>query len=307
MLIPGKSYKGELPPLTFAEHASVERIHVDVAMLAGTIGERNTGNPEALHQAESFIADRLQRLGYSLKREQYDVSGIQVSNVIAELRGTSKADEIVLVGAHYDSAQGTPGANDNASGVAVLMELAEYFRGVQSERTVRFVFFVNEEPPYFGTELMGSRINAEGAKSRKENIVAMLCLECLGVYSDQPGSQRYPGLLEQLYPDRGNFIAFCGNLPSFRLLRDSISVFRKTTPFPSEGIIAPESLEGIAWSDHSSFWQEGYPAIMLTDTAFFRYDAYHMPTDRPDRLDYPRMARLTSGLCRIVEHLAGDI
>jgi Zn-dependent M28 family amino/carboxypeptidase len=279
------------------------RLQADVTMLAETIGERNVGRPQALGQANQYIADRLRTVCCRVDQEWYAVGGIQVANIVAEVPGTDRAAEIVLVGAHYDSAPGTPGANDNASGVAVLLELARSFIDIRPGRTIRFVAFVNEEPPYFQTDLMGSRVHATGARGRNENIVAMLCLECLGVYSDQPGSQQYPTPLKGLYPDTANFIAFCSNLSSSALLEQCMIEFRKGTDFPFEGLIA-DDMEGVGWSDHYSFWQEQYSAIMITDTAFFRYDGYHTAGDTSDRLDYERMARVAGGIERIVKALA---
>jgi Zn-dependent M28 family amino/carboxypeptidase len=147
---------------------------------------------------------------------------------------------------------------------------------------------------------MGSRVHAANARKRGEKIVAVLALETIGCYSDQPGSQQYPPPFSYFYPDRGNFIAFVGNLGSRSLLRDSIRIFRETTPFPSDGVAAPEFIKGIGWSDHWAFWQEGYPGIMITDTAPFRYPHYHEATDTPDKLDYERMARVVSGVVRVV-------
>jgi len=303
MIIPGKSYRGALPPLTEQESTTVKRLEDDVKMLASSIEERNTRLYPALIEAEQYIAKSFEYMGYSPTKETYDAVGVKVSNIIAELPGTVKIDEIVVIGAHYDSAPGTPGANDNASAVAGLLEIARALKGRQFERTVRFVAFVNEEPPFTWTELMGSLVHATGARKRNENIIAILCLECLGVYSDKPGSQLYSPPLERFYPDTANFIAFCSNVYSFPLLRKCIKEFRKTTSFPSEGIAAPERVEGISWSDHWSFWKEGYPAIMITDTAFFRYSHYHNSTDTPDKLDYERMARVTEGLKRVIQKL----
>lgn len=302
MIIPGKSYKGRLPPLSESEIISARRMRSDVLILAETIGERNTSRYPALIAAEKFIAESFTSLGYEPKKESYKVNGFQVSNIIAELQGQS-AGKIIVIGAHYDSAPGTPGANDNASAVAGLLELARMLKTSNPKQTIRFVAFVNEEPPYFFTELMGSRIHAAAAQKRNEMIVAMLCLECLGVYSDTPNSQLYPAPLGRFFPDTANFITFISNIPSYYLLRKCVKEFRKTTPFPSEAIAAPEMIKGVGWSDHWSFWKEGYPAVMITDTAFFRYSHYHTPADTPEKLDYERMARVIGGVRKIIEGL----
>lgn len=304
MLMPGKSYQGELPELAGAEADRAQRMKADVMMLAETIGERNTARYGALLEAEKFLASSLASAGYETSRETYEADNLPVSNVIAELPGSGKREEIIVIGAHYDSAPGTPGANDNASAVAGLLELARMFGGTSPKRTLRFVAFANEEPPYSFTDLMGSRVHAVRARSRSEHIGAMICLECLGVYSDVPGSQLYPPPLERFFPDRANFISFVSNMSSYPLLRKCIGEFRRTTLFPSEGIAAPERVKGISWSDHWSFWQEGYQAIMVTDTAFFRYRHYHIPSDTAEKLDYERMARVVGGLGNVLIKLA---
>lgn len=303
MLIPGKSYIGELPLLTEAEAISAARIRTDVVMLSETIGERNIRRYLALKEAEYFITKSFASIGYSPVTETFEADGFQVSNIIAELPGIAKKDETVVIGAHYDSAPGTPGANDNASAVAGLLELARMLKDSKPKRSIRFVAFTNEEPPYSFTELMGSRIHASGAKKRNERIVAMLCLECIGVYSDTPGSQLYPAPLERFFPDTANYITFVSNILSYPLLRKCIKEFRKTTKFPSEAIAAPETIKGISWSDHWSFWKESFPAIMITDTAFFRYKHYHISTDTHEKLDYERMARVIGGVRRVIECL----
>lgn len=304
MSMPGKSHKGPLPPATLEEQLLAQRLESDVTMLAETIGERNTRRYRQLQQAAAFISGRFRDLGYAVREEPYPADGRQVANIEAELKGARQPEEIVVIGAHYDSPPDSPGANDNASGVAALLELARQFQAAQPGRTIRFVAFVNEEPPFFQTELMGSRVYTANAGKRGEKIVAMLALETIGYYSDAPGSQHYPPPFNLFYPDSGNFIGFVGNLASRELLHSAIKAFRETTSFPSEGLAAPEFITGISWSDHWAFWQEGYPGIMITDTAPFRYPHYHEATDTPDRLDYRRMARVVSGVGRVAGALA---
>jgi hypothetical protein len=301
--MPGKSYRGTLPPLTRDEQLASERLKDDVVMLAGTIGERNTIRYRQLQQAALYIAESLRGQGCEVVEEPFRADGVQVMNVVAEIKGMRKPDEIVVVGAHYDSKPGTPGANDNGSGVAAMLELVRHFREAKPGRTLRFVAFVNEEPPYFKTEMMGSRVHADGARKRGEKIVAMLSLETIGYYSDRPKSQKYPPPVGLVYPDTGNFIGFVGNLSSRSLVRSCIGTFRSTTPFPSEGLAAPEFVSGVGWSDQWAFWHAGYPAIMVTDTAPFRYPHYHEASDTPEKLDYERMARVVVGLGRVVEEL----
>jgi len=304
MQMPGKSHTGPVSPQNVEEQHLSERLKTDVTMLAGTIGERNTNRYVQLQQSATYIADRLRQMGYAVREEPYQANNRTVMNIEAELKGTVQLDEIVVVGAHYDSPPESPGANDNASGVAAMLELARHFKEMKPGRTVRFVGFVNEEPPYFQTELMGSRVYASNARKRGDKIIAMLSLETVGFYLDTPGSQQYPVPFKYFYPDTGNFIAFVGNLSSRSLLHTSIKTFRDTTGFPSDGVAAPAFVKGIGWSDHWSFWQEGYPGIMVTDTAPFRYPHYHEATDTPDKIDYGRMARVVTGIERVVEGLA---
>ncbi|HOI16370.1 MAG TPA: M20/M25/M40 family metallo-hydrolase [Geobacteraceae bacterium] len=302
--MPGHSHQGPLPPLKSDEAQLESNLKGHVTMLAGTIGERNTQRYHELRRAEEYIRGRFTALGFAVHEQSYQADDRQVKNVWVEVSGTRQPDEIVIIGAHYDSPSGSPGADDNASGTAALLELARLLRDAKPGRTLRLVAFVNEEPPFFQTDLMGSRVFAATAARRKEKIAAMLALESIGYFDGTPGSQRYPFLLSLLYPDTGDFIGFVGNSGSRSLLSRTVDAFRRTSPFPSQGAVAPEFFVGIGWSDHWSFWQEGYPAIMVTDTAPFRNPHYHESTDTPDRLDYGRMARVTAGLGRVVRELA---
>ena len=205
-----------------------------------------------------------------------------------------------MIGAHYDTVPGSPGADDNASGVAVLIELARM--GLPA----RFVAFANEEMPYFQSGEMGSHAWAARAHRAGERIRAMLSLEMLGYYRNVPRSQGYPPPLGWFYPDRANFIAFVGDLGARRLVRHAVGFFRKYAKFPAEGVAAPAGIPGVTWSDHWSFRSHGYPAIMVTDTAFYRYPHYHLPSDTPEKLDYMRMARVTLGLAAVIKELANE-
>jgi hypothetical protein len=302
--MPGRSYDQPLPSLTAEESALRDRLSSHVRTLAGKIGERNVWHYQALQTAAGYIGQELAGAGFSVTGHPYDSEGTEVRNLAAELHGRSNPDEIIVVGAHYDSVYGSPGANDNASGTAALLEIARSLAGSQPRRTVRFVFFVNEEPPFFKTGLMGSLVYARQARQRGEQIKAMLSLETIGYYNNAPKSQHYPFPLSFFYPSTANFIGFVGNSGSRRLVRRAVETFRRTTPFPSEGAAVPAGITGVDWSDHWSFWQEGYPALMVTDTALFRYYHYHGPRDTPEKLDYDRMARVVAGLARVVTELA---
>jgi Zn-dependent M28 family amino/carboxypeptidase len=304
MEMPGRSYQGMLPQLSPQELDSSKNLKRDISFLAGAIGDRNTVHYKALQDTAQFIEDAMKSQGYKVDSQEYVVDGRRVRNLVAEIKGGLRSTEIVVIGAHYDTVLDCPGADDNTSGIAALLELARILRTKHPARTLRFIAFVNEEPPYFQTANMGSWVYARQVHSRRENIIAAISLETIGLYSDVQGSQHYPAGFNLLFPSKGNFIGFVGNLSSRRLVREMVRSFRETTSFPSEGVAAPEWVGGVGWSDHWSFWQEGYPAVMVTDTAPFRNKNYHLPSDTPDTLDYDRTARVVQGLARVITDLA---
>ena len=307
--MPGRSFQGSGRELTDDEIGLRARLESHVRALAGEIGERNVLTPDALARAEQYIRRAFDGCGYEVVEQTYDIpleTPLTVRNIEVEISGRASPSDLVIVGAHYDTVPGCAGANDNTTGVAGVLELARLLAGRTVDRTVRLVAFVNEEPPFFHTDLMGSRVYAKECKQRDENVVAMLSLETIGFYSDEPGSQKYPFPLSLFYPDTGNFIAFVGNLRSRGLTRRCVRAFRESTEFPSEGASAPGWIPGIGWSDQWSFWQEGYPGVMVTDTAPFRYPYYHTRQDTPDRIDYDRLARVVMGVSRVVEVLAAS-
>jgi len=299
-----KSYSGPFLPLSDEEKHISRNLRTHVFMLADEIGERNIWHPTKLHEAAEYIDNVWQEQGFVVKHQEYEARGVESANLIIEMKGVSLPDQIVLVGAHYDSVLGSPGANDNGSGVGALLEISRLLAGRRLDRTVRLVAFTNEEPPFFLYRNMGSRIHASRSRARNENIVGMLSLETMGFYSEVPGSQAYPFPFSFFYPHTANFIGFVGNIRSRHLVKLSLAAFRQTTRFPSEGTAAPGWITGIGWSDHWSFWREGYKAIMVTDTAFFRYDPYHSRQDTPEKIDYDRLSRVTSGLAEVVVELA---
>ncbi len=302
--MPGESYRRALPPLTGEERRLEGELRAHVMMLAGTIGERNVYEHENLGRAARYIETVLESDGYRVGRQRYQVLKRPCDNLEVELSGGARSSEIVIVGAHYDSVMGSPGANDNATGVAALLGLARRFAGVQPARTLRFVAFVNEEPPFFQTDEMGSWVYAKRSRERGEQIVAMLSLETIGYYSDDPGSQHYPVPFGLLYPSTANFVGFVSNAGNGPLVRRLVGAFREAAKFPSEGGALPGFIPGVGWSDHWAFWQERYPAAMVTDTALFRYPHYHTARDRPDQVHYDRLARVTAGLVDVVRGLA---
>ena len=304
--MPGESYHGEPPAADDRLTSLSNELRRDVAHLSVEIGERNVySRPKALQQAADYIDAEFVASGYDVRRQEYRVSDCDCYNLEVEIHGSSEPENIVIIGAHYDTANGVAGANDNTSGVAAVLALARRFTGRKTDRTLRFVAFVNEEPPYFQTRRMGSRVYARECRQRDENVVAMLSLETIGYYSDRPGSQHYPAPLGLLYPSEGNFIAIVGNTGSRDLVRQAVTTFRGREPFPCEGAALPSAVPGVGFSDHWSFWQEGYPAAMVTDTAMFRYPYYHDPEDTIDKIDFDRTARVVRGLDHVVAELAG--
>jgi Zn-dependent M28 family amino/carboxypeptidase len=287
-----------------AEQALTQRLRSHVDELAGKIGERNVFRPAALQAAAFYIEREWQSQGYAVKRLAYDVSGVSCLNLEITRSGSSRQSEILLIGAHYDTVPGCPGANDNTSGVSVLLELSRLFAGADPALTVRFVAFVNEESPFFTTRQQGSMVYAEAARRRGDNIRLMASVETVGWYSSESGSQNYPPLFKFFYPDRADFIGFVSNFPSRRAMRRLAAAFRENSDFPLETAATCAFVPGVSWSDHRSFWRQGYRAIMITDTAFYRYRHYHRSSDTPDKLAYPELTRVTAGLFAAFAELA---
>ena len=288
-------------------HADLQhRLHGHIDMLAGVIGERNVARYGALEASARYIEDTLKSFGYIPTPQEFAAVGKPVRNIEAELPGRKRPSRIWIIGAHYDSIDGSPAADDNASAVAGVLEVARLLAGNPCRDTVRFVAFVNEEPPFFQSDKMGSVVYAKRCNERGEKIVAMLTPETIGYYSDEPGSQKYPSVLGWFYPKVANFIVFVGESDSGALVSKCVGLFRQYAQFPSEGGAAPKSIEGVGWSDHWSFSRMGYRALMITDTAPFRYPHYHTARDTPEKCDYDRMARVVEGVARVIEHLANE-
>lgn len=278
----------------------------DVVALAHTIGPRHHGLDDTLARTADHLEQQFIAAGLAPQRHSYRALNTEFVNLVVELRGTHKPDEIIVVGAHYDTVANCPGANDNGSGVAALLALARLSRNIQFARTIRFVAFANEEHPYADTDAQGSKRYAEELRTRGEKIVGMLALETIGYYSDQPGSQRYPAPLSWFYPRTGNFVAFVGDMGSRAWVTRAIAAFRRHAKIPSQGVAAPRLIADISRSDHNAFWQQDYPAFMLTDTAPFRYPYYHDPGDTPEHLDYGRLAKVVLGVHDMLTELANE-
>jgi hypothetical protein len=287
VVMPGRTHSGPLPPLSAEEVLLSKNLRRHVEVLAAA--ERNTDLETSARYIEAQLG--------SFTRQEFPSRDRTVRNI------ATGAGPIV-VGAHYDSVPGSPGADDNASAVAVMLELARILG--PEKLPISFVAFVNEEMPYSFTLECGAFQWAKRAKEKGERVSAMFSLEMLGYYKDEPGSQLYPWPLNLIYPDRADFVAFVADLGARGLVRDSIRLFRQHAKFPSEGVAAPSQVPGITASDHWSFRLHDFPAIMVTDTAYNRNPHYHRATDTPDKLDYERMARVTAGLAGMLRELAND-
>ena len=295
------------PQATRTENKALARaLEVHVRSIAG---ERNTTQAAALDRAAAYIENDLKKMGFRIDSQWLEAGGIRVRNLFVIVPAAMPDAGVVVVGAHYDSAYGTIGADDNASGVAGLLEIARSISGRKDDplkRELHLVFFTNEEPPYFGTQQMGSYRYAESLSRNKRKVEAMLSLEMLGYYCDVPGCQKYPLPLSVAFPDKGNFIAFVGNLDSRELTRRVVGSFRQHAAIPSEGVTAPTFIQGVDYSDQLWFWRFGYPAVMVTDTSFMRYSHYHKATDTPEKLDYVRLSLVVDALVPSILELCSN-
>jgi hypothetical protein len=292
--------------VTVSEYPEVERrLRESIRKLSQEIGERNLGRYEKLNQTADWIEKCWTAQGYNVSRQTFQVRGLDCHNLIVEIVGNRQPDEIVIVGAHYDTAVGTPGANDNGTGVAALLELSEQLKGLLPERTLRFVAFTNEEPPYFQRpNEMGSWVYAHACMKAKEKIIGVISLETMGYFSDEPNSQNYPPMLAPLYPSEGNFIGFVSNVESRKFLLEVLEEFKKHSTVPSEFASLPSSVPGVGWSDHWSFWEHGYAGLMITDTAPFRYPHYHAATDTLDKIEFKRFTGVVNALVPVVKKIS---
>ena len=308
MVMPGTSYRATPPALTADQTAMAQRMRGHVQAIASR--EHNTANIHALDQAAVYLETALSEMGYRVHNQPYEAGGRRVRNLEVSVGSSApgKAPErIFIVGAHYDSARGAPGANDNGSGTAALLEIARILKDYApaAGTEIKLVFYTNEEPPYFHREGMGSRVHARDLRKRGQNVEAAFSIETIGYYSDEEGSQKYPiGALRLLYPSAGDFVAVIGTLESASLVRSTSAAMRKHLTMPLEGLASPAFVPGVTWSDHSSYVEYGYKAVMITDTAIMRYPHYHTQQDTPDKLDYGKMARIVGAVVPMVIGLA---
>jgi len=286
--------------------ASVDpkRLVAHVRFLSEDCAPRAYDRRENLAKAAAYIRQQFTEKGGDVSKQVYDVNGLTYENVILTLPGKDPAR--IIVGAHYDAFGNTPGADDNASAVAGLIELARLLADIELQHTVELVAYCTEEPPFFGTDDMGSARHAALLRQQRVDVRAMIALEMIGYFTNEKGSQQYPmRLLHLFYPSRGNFIGIVGNTKQRWLTREMKRLMRGTTDLPVYSVSIPSFVPGVDFSDHRSYWEQGFPAVMITDTAFYRNKMYHADGDTADRLDYDRMAKVVVGVFEAVKELAG--
>lgn len=299
---PGTLHASSDTPLSAAQEQLKVELVRDVRTLATEIGPRNAAYaPVQAYQTERWLLGQIAEAGLEASRIDVKMGEARIANIEVSFPGNEKADEIIVIGAHYDTVHGSPGANDNASGVSLLLAAARRLGAAELGRTVRIVFFPNEEYPFSTGIQMGSKVYAKHCRAREDNIVLMIGVDSVGYFSNKPGSQRYPILALNL-PRTANFITFGGNMENAPLVDAVVSVFQGQSDFPSIGAASdsPHASRG----DHAAFWWSGYPAIAMSDTSEYRDPHYHTPTDRAENLNYEEMARLAEGFIATIVELA---
>jgi hypothetical protein len=298
-IVAGRFMVNPAEPIPFEGSVEVDpddlRCHVEA--LTGVGGYRSYEHPEVLDRAADVIRSRWREAGYEVEEQPFEINGTTYRNLIVS-HGPEGAP-VVVIGAHYDVCGDQDGADDNASAVAAVIELARMLARYrpQLDHRIEIVAFTLEEPPFFRTRAMGSHVHARSLRDRGVEVTAMICLEMIGYFSDVPGSQGFPiPGLGLLYPRTGNFIAVVGNTGGRRLTREVKSLMAGACAVPVHSINAPALVPGLDFSDHRSYWKNGFPAVMVTDSAFYRNPNYHLPSDTADTLDYARMAEVTKGL-----------
>lgn len=297
ILVMGTTYgwKASNPSLSHIPSQEIsQRLKESVHIISENIGVRNYAYFENLEKTGDYIAASFKEMGYSVEEWPYEADGKQFENIVTRIKNND-TEEYILIGAHYDSCF-NPGADDNASGVAGLLELARLLRKESLKTNIMFAAFTNEEPPFFQTDKMGSRIFVGALQKKKIKIKAMIALEMIGFYSDQWFSQKYLPLLGPFYPNKGDFIALVGNFGSKNLVDFIHKDFQKNRYFPMQAIVSPDFVPGINFSDHASFWEAGMDAVMITDTAYLRNKNYHSAGDTIEKLNFEKMARVVMGL-----------
>lgn len=287
---------GATPTPKTAIPVDAKRLKQDVTALASLSPARSFANPRSLERAADYITGTWRKLGLKPQFQSYQVQGQTVKNVRCVFG--PKTGKRLVIGAHYDVCGDQPGADDNASGVAGLLELSRLLVRLKPglRRPIELVAYTLEEPPFFRTPEMGSAVHAKSLHDARVDLFGMICLEMIGYFTDKPRSQRYPvpgmGLL---YPRVGNFIAVVGNFKSASLLKKVRGAVAAAGKIDVQTLAAPSLVTGVDFSDHLNYWKYGYPAVMLTDTSFYRNHNYHQKSDRIDTLDFAKMAEVVKG------------
>ena len=277
-----------------------------VKYITDEIGERNVRKSLALHRAAHYIQQQLTMMGYEVEHQAFNTKGVKCENLQATKTGKDHPDDIILICAHYDTSKDCPGANDNASGIAAMLEVARYFTHINPDRSIRFVALANEKPPYTGTEKSGSWIYAHQASQRRDKIRTAIILESLGYYNNANSSQLYPPFMGIFHPRQGNFLAMASNLGSMGAMRKFAKYFKKHSNFRFETMVAQNFLPWVKWNNSNPFWVSGYNAFILSDTTEYRYPFYNSGRDTPEKIDYQCLTFVTQGLMRAVEELANN-
>lgn len=292
-----KQMKAELSEMKKGMESDIEYLQ--------NLGPRNSENEtnyKQLRQCEEWIKQRWESQGYVVKKHTFSIKGKEYSNLEIEIKGRTAPSEIIIISAQYDTLPDSPGANNNGSGMAILFQLSHLLRKHTPDRTLRLLNFVNEEDPFFGTEMMGSFQYAKRSHQLREDIKVMLSMDALGIYKEEPDSQKLPFPFSMFYPNRGNFLAFIGNLRSRKYMVEATRGFKKGSSFPIEAGVVPEWIEAADWSDHRSFWQFRYPGIMVTDTGGFRSPYHTTKGDTMEKLNFEAMTRIVIGMyCVVIE------
>jgi len=287
---------------SYDKYSPMNKVYEDVYLLSSIRPFRNYKNPASLRKAADYIYDVLSRHTDKVQIQEYSIGANQYRNIIGIIN--PECTETIVTGAHYDVAGNTPGADDNASGIAGILEIARMLRKERPSYRIELAAYTLEEPPFFGTQKMGSYIHAKSLKERRADLKVMLCLEMIGYFSDRENSQKFPlPFMRLFYPDKGNFIGVIGNMSQIKITRKIRELIKEGSEIPVYSLNAPALLPGIDLSDHRNFWHFGYKAVMITDTAFYRNPHYHQRTDTIKTLDFKRMYEVIKGVKHAILHL----
>ncbi len=282
----------------------IERVYSDVSFLTGVRPFRNYQNPQSLDKVVEYTENIFIKNLEKVEKQDFYVEGNRYTNIIGSYN--TEAKKRIVIGAHYDVAGDTPGADDNASGVAGVLEIARLLNEVKPSLKYRIdlALYPNEEPPFFGTIKMGSYVHAKSLKESKAEIFLMICLEMIGYFSDKPNSQTFPfPFMKYFYPTTGNFIGIVGKTGQKRIVKRIKKLMEKGGNIPVYSINAPTIIPGVDYSDHRNFWHFGYKAVMITDTAFYRNPNYHRKTDTINTLDFNKMYEVIKGVFNVIINL----